>query len=445
MLNAANIITQDDEALDLTAYKWVNKSMECQHGYIPTVPEYIDALGQYKTAIHIVSSLITAALFLFYVEHIVFTYRNTHTVYRRHINWLACFYPVGALMSTLALVVPRAHNICNAVKIVYFSLGIRHFVDLTVVMFGCEKGMLSKLKGEHFDFHVSLLRCFPCIPSPSITKIRLRVLKWMLWQFPYTQTIYFFLEIYWTASESNSRGLVLLNYDYLWLDVFNAVSFLGAIYAFTVLGHLVRDHLHAFNFKRKYATLLLLLTILKVMGLVMVVLGNYDFFPCIPPYINSMVYSHTVLNLVHLVLLTIFGALEYWQYHTEEFLQPISDKHHQHAHELIIHGQACVCIISEMTGTHNRRRRASQLPVVLEDDTLGEFQEEEEEVVKKKKEFEVSSVETEKKPVPEGDNNSKYLEVHKTKTSPEENGTTPGVRGSEGEINGNQELTYTRF
>ena len=32
---------------------------------------------------------------VFYIEHIVFTFRNTHSVYRRHINWIACFYPVS--------------------------------------------------------------------------------------------------------------------------------------------------------------------------------------------------------------------------------------------------------------------------------------------------------------------------------------------------------------
>ncbi|KAK8736054.1 hypothetical protein OTU49_005207, partial [Cherax quadricarinatus] len=79
-----------------------------------------------------------------------------------------------------------------------------------------------------------------------------------------------------------------------------------------------------------------------------------------------------VLNLAHLLVLTIFGALEYWEYHTEEFLQPISDKHHQHSHELIIHGQACVCIISEMTG-FQKKRRVSQLPLVLGDNASSDF------------------------------------------------------------------------
>nr|XP_045606935.1 organic solute transporter alpha-like protein [Procambarus clarkii] len=375
MASVGYLDTQDEPQQPvLHSQDWLNYSAECVYGYTPTIPEYIEALGMYRTAIHTVGSLITAAFFVFYCEHIVFTYKNTNTVYRRHINWIACFYPVGALMTTLALVVPRSHDLCNAVKIVFFSLGVRHFVDLTVLMFGCEKGMLGKLKDSSFDFHVGLLRCCPCIPSPTITKTRLRVLKWLLWQFPYSQTVYFFLEIFWTAAKSNSQGLITLNYGYLCLDAINIISSLSAIYAFTVMGHLVKDHLGAFNYKRKYGTMLVVLVLLKVLEVAVTILGNYNFFPCYPPYINSMVYANTVLNLVHLGLLTFFGGLEYWQYHTEEFLQPISDKHHQHSHELIIHGQACVCIISEMTGV-SRRRRSSQVPIVMEDSKLGHIQE----------------------------------------------------------------------
>ena len=75
-----------------------------------------------------------------------------------------------------------------------------------------------------------------------------------------------------------------------------------------------------------------------------------------------------VVGIVHLCLVPLFGGLEYWQYHTQEFLHPISDKHHKHSHELIIHGQACVCIISEMTNITKPQRRLSGTlpPIVLE-------------------------------------------------------------------------------
>ncbi|XP_050730293.1 organic solute transporter subunit alpha-like [Eriocheir sinensis] len=337
----------------------------CERGYFPTEPEYHEALGMYWTGITAVAALITAVLVLFYIEHIVFSFRNTHSAYRRHINWIACFYPIGALMSLLALIVPRAYSICMAVKIVFFSLGISHFTDLTVTMFGCEKAMLAKLKDAYFTVCPGFCRT----PTPHVTKIRLRGLKWMLWQLPYTQTIYFFFEIYWTRAESDSRGLVNLSYSYLVLDVFNALSFLTATYAFFILFKLVGDQLRPFNYKRKASTLLTLLIVLKVPGLIINIVGNYDFFPCIPPYISSMMYGHTVVSLLHLCLVPLFGGLEYWQYHTREFLQPTSDKHHSHSHELIIHGEACVCIISELNSisAHKTPRRMSAtMPIVLE-------------------------------------------------------------------------------
>uniref|UniRef100_A0A0P4W8U2 Uncharacterized protein n=1 Tax=Scylla olivacea TaxID=85551 RepID=A0A0P4W8U2_SCYOL len=271
---------------------------------------------------------------------------------------------MGALMSLLSLIVPRAYSICLAVKIVFFSLGISHFTDLTVEMFGCEKAMLAKLSGSFFSVCPSLCRC----PSPRVTKVRLRLVKWMLWQLPYSQTIYFFFEMYWTRAESDPIGLIYFGYAYLVLDLLNALSFLTAIYALTMLTKLVGDVLQPFNYKRKAATLLVFLVVLKVPGFFMTVLGNYGHFPCVPPYINSMMYAHTVVGLVHLCLIPLFGGLEYWQYHTLEFVSPISDKHHKHSHELIIHGQACVCIISEMNNVTKPPRRLSGTlpPIVLE-------------------------------------------------------------------------------
>ncbi|KAK8378780.1 hypothetical protein O3P69_009478 [Scylla paramamosain] len=355
-------MTKKDEMEEFITH--LDPSTACESGYLPTQQEYMEALGPYGTAITAVGSLITVVLVVFYIEHIVFTFRNTHSVFRRHINWIACFYPMGALMSLLSLIVPRAYSICLAVKIVFFSLGISHFTDLTVEMFGCEKAMLAKLSGSFFSVCPSLCRC----PSPRVTKVRLRLVKWMLWQLPYTQTIYFFFEMYWTRAESDPIGLIYFGYAYLVLDFLNALSFLTAIYALTVLTRLVGDVLQPFNYKRKAATLLVFLVVLKVPGFFMTVLGNYGHFPCVPPYINSMMYAHTAVGLVHLCLIPLFGGLEYWQYHTLEFVSPISDKHHKHSHELIIHGQACVCIISEMNNVTKPPRRLSGTlpPIVLE-------------------------------------------------------------------------------
>lgn len=348
---------------------------ECEHGYIPTIPQYREALGSFATAIQTVAALITAALLIFFIEHIIFTYKNYHSSYRRHVNWIACFYPFAAFMSLLALVVPRAYNICTAFKLVFFSLGISHFTDLTVTMFGCEKAMLSKLNDATFKLSVGIFQCCPWLPRPKISKVRVRFVKWMLWQMPYTQIVYYFFEIYWTTAESDDNGRIVLSYAYLALDIFNAISFLTAMYALAVLSQLVKDALQAFNYRRKSLTLLILLGFLKVPTLCITIVGNYDILPCRSPYFNSTVYAHTVVSLMHLAIVTLFGCLEYWQYHTLEFLTPTSDKHHTHAHELIIHGKASVCIISEMNTTSKEMRRGSAIlrrgsanlaPIILE-------------------------------------------------------------------------------
>ncbi|KAK7075303.1 hypothetical protein SK128_000941 [Halocaridina rubra] len=89
----------------------------CSNNYIPSTEEYLGALGLYGKWLTILGGLFTLLLYVVFFEQVFFSQRGAHRVFRGHIYWIASVYPFMTMMSLASVVVPRAHNICSAVKV----------------------------------------------------------------------------------------------------------------------------------------------------------------------------------------------------------------------------------------------------------------------------------------------------------------------------------------
>ncbi|XP_071550116.1 organic solute transporter alpha-like protein [Panulirus ornatus] len=301
-----------------------NGSMDispCDFNYIPTVYEYDEALGNYHTAMLVVGGVATLLLYALFLEQVVFTRRNASKVYRRHINWITSVYPFMTLMSVISVVVPRADHICTAVKVTYMSIGISHFTDLTTLMFGNEKVMLARLSETQFNLKVGpACWCCLCFPSPLVTRRLLRVVRWLLWQMPYTQAIYFIMSILLITANTDRRGQLNPNASYLWLNILNFFSFLGGVYALQILAFVCRGHLDHYRYNKKSFSVKTLVLVTKLQSFILDILYLYDVFPCSSFFITPRVFKLTVENTIYLMEMLILGPFAYWQYHSLEFL-----------------------------------------------------------------------------------------------------------------------------
>ncbi|KAK4289137.1 hypothetical protein Pmani_037884 [Petrolisthes manimaculis] len=54
-------------------------------------------------------------------------------------------------------------------------------------------------------------------------------------------------------------------------------------------------------------------------GMVFDIMGNYDAFPCIPPYLSPQIYKQTVENSIYLLEMMVLGSYTYWHYHNQQF------------------------------------------------------------------------------------------------------------------------------
>ncbi|XP_042239292.1 organic solute transporter alpha-like protein [Homarus americanus] len=294
---------------------------ECEDGYLPTVAEYREALDGYHTTMVVGGSILTVVLYALFLEQIVFIVRNVNKIFRRHIIWITSVYPFMTMMSVISIVIPRAETYTKAIKVTYMSAGISHFMDLTTLMFGSEKVMLHELQRSRFNLKVGpLCCCCFCFPSPKVTKSQLTVVRWLVWQQPYSQALYFMILLLWSTAESKEDGTIDPNSNYLWLCILDFLSFFCGIYALNVISILCRGHLDHYSYVKKLFSIKTLVWLTKLQGLIFNIFATYNVFPCISRVFSPSVYKLTVENTLYLVEMMILGPFAYIQYHNLDFL-----------------------------------------------------------------------------------------------------------------------------
>lgn len=305
---------------------WHNESFNptrCNNSYVPTQEEYREALGGFWMPLVTAGALITIGLYILFFEQVFYSNAGAHRVFRRHIYWIGSVYPFMTLMSLVSLLVPKAHNICTAAKIIYMSIGISHFGDLTVLMFGSEEVMLAKTEGSKLNLQVGpTCCCCKCLPSPDVSKFNIRLVLWLCDQMPFTQAAYYLALLVLIAGNMATLGNVDPNGVFLWLNLFNFASFMGGLYGLQILLYFSKGHLEFYNYKGKSTSVKILILITNLQSFIFDIMGNYNAFPCVAPYLSPAVYKITIVNSLYIFEMMVLGSYTYWQYHSHEFLKP---------------------------------------------------------------------------------------------------------------------------
>lgn len=297
----------------------------CNSSYVPTSSQYFEGLGSYSSTVLIMGGLVTLVLFILFFEQVVYTNQTAHRGVKRNIYWIASVFPIMTLMSLIALAIPRASDVCLSVKMIYISIGISHFTDLTMVMFGGEEQLVERGAKDTFNLRLQpLCCCCRCLPDPPVTKYSLRLILLMTDQFPFAQAIYYVIVLILLAADNITMGDVKPSNAFLWLNIFKLASALIGVYGFMILSRFSKGYLDEFMYRRKSRAIRLLLLITSFQSMIFNIMANYGAFPCIPPYISPTVYKQTVDNSLYLVEMMILGPYTYWQYHDQMFAKPIT-------------------------------------------------------------------------------------------------------------------------
>ncbi|XP_068234022.1 organic solute transporter subunit alpha-like [Palaemon carinicauda] len=334
---------------------------DCNYDYIPKTVEYMQGLGLYGIWLLILGGVSFLLLLTAFLEQVFFSQSGAHRVYRRHIYWIASVYPFMTFMSLVSVVIPRAHNICTSVKTTYMAIGIGHFIDLTVLMYGSEEVILDRTSGERLRLRMApVCCCCCCLPSPKITKMSLRMTIFLVDQFAFVQAFYYISLLILVAGDMTTIGDVSPDNAYLWLSLLNMVSFMSGIWGLRILANMSQEHLKHYNYNNKVFSMKILILVTNFQTYVLQILGNYNVFPCIPPYISPQVFRQTVENSLYFLEMLVLGCYTYYQYHTQEFLQ-------QNPCEVTQNKHSRSATVSTTVSSESGQSDIDQLPVIVEE------------------------------------------------------------------------------
>lgn len=343
------------------------KEALCNNRYIPSTVEYMQGLGVYGIWLLIIGGISTLLLFSIFLEQVFFSQSGVHRVFRRHIYWIASVYPFMTFMSLVSVVIPRAHNICTSVKTTYMAIGIGHFIDLTVLMYGSEEVILATMSNHRLDIQLGpVCCCCCCLPSPKITKMPLRMTIFLCDQLAFAQAFYYITLLVLVAGDNIVLGDVSPDSPYLWLSLMNMVSFMSGIWGLRILAKMSNDHLKHYNYNNKAFSMKTLILVTNFQTFILQILGNYNVFPCIPPFISPQVFRQTVENSLYFLEMLILGCYTYYQYHNHEFLIPnptevVTDERHERS------ATVSTCISATTECTDIGQCDTNQLSVIVEE------------------------------------------------------------------------------
>lgn len=283
----------------------------CNPYVVPSVAEYFAAfnvLGLWLFSLGGVAVFITVALFADTIRSII---RTAPINTRSHAAFVVSVYPVVAIVTFCATLVPRAQVITEAVSQGMFMCSMYQLFCLIVSYGGGETGLVKKLQPAQISLQVAPCCCWSCcsfLPVYPLTKERLKILRALVVQLPVVQAFsYIAMLVMW----SDDQKLYPLNYNYYQPVV--VTSILLGIWGMVMLVRVSQEGLKEYFVQGKFIVLQLVLLLTKFQGLAARTLAMGNLFPC-RSNITPTVYTNLIYNsalLWEMVLLAGFARLLY--------------------------------------------------------------------------------------------------------------------------------------
>lgn len=138
----------------------------------PTVGEFYEAFGGYAIALYFSSGVITLvllAMFFYLVNHFFKKNLSSRLV---PTLWVNSVYVVVALATTVCVVLPQSSHFVWLFYRVYLGMAMGYFVDLTLIWYGGESGMLGSIgRGQNINLRVRpCCCCLICSNETPLTR-----------------------------------------------------------------------------------------------------------------------------------------------------------------------------------------------------------------------------------------------------------------------------------
>ncbi|KAJ3658082.1 hypothetical protein Zmor_009843 [Zophobas morio] len=283
----------------------VNRNQStCESGAIPSIPQYLSATNVYGITLVSLGTLAVLLVLAMLIDTLSYIMKNSPSRVKAHSAFVIGVYPVVAVATYFAILVPRAHLLSEAITQGVFMAGMYQLWCLFVSYCGGEAQLIRKVKPGTLSLRVSPCCCWPCcffLPAIDVTKNTIQRLRLLVLQLPVVQgLVYLVLLVMWAERES------LYQVNYMYLQPIIILSILFGIWGMAMTINLLKGFLgDEYMMLAKFIVLQMVLVLAKLQGLATRVLVWGNVLPCRAP-ITPAVYGnliHNTLMLGEMVLL----------------------------------------------------------------------------------------------------------------------------------------------
>ncbi|XP_077870219.1 organic solute transporter subunit alpha-like [Saccoglossus kowalevskii] len=224
-------------------------------------------------------ALITLVMF---IEAVVWLVKNIpYTQRRLRIIWNLGIYPVFCFIMLMAILIPKSAVLANLTAGVYLSMAIYQFLLLILDYCDGRNTMIEKMQHTQLKLASSPVACCCiCLPKIEVTRrsvfwIRMGVMQLCI----VSPVVLYIAAVMWTDG-NYTEGKIALDESSIYLNTFNVVSTLTAMYALGMLNNCAKQILHGFYLRPKFACIQLSLLVANVQPTVFSILGSAGAITC---------------------------------------------------------------------------------------------------------------------------------------------------------------------
>jgi len=279
----------------------------CSSHFIPSISEYFTAFNEAGVALFSLGGMAVMIVLCTYVDTIRHIIKNAPPGTKTHSAFVVSVYPVVAMATYCATIVPRAQLLAEAVSQGMFMCCLYQLFCLVVAYSGGEAELIRKVQPNSLVLNVAPCCCWPCcslLPVFSPDKLKVRRLRLLVLQLPVVQgIIYMILLVMWAEEQS----LYQVNHNYF-LPVI-VTSIITGIWGMVMTLKMTEEVLKEYHLKGKFFVLQFVLIFAKFQAIAakMVVWSNA--IECRQP-ITPTVFSNLIYNSVilwEMVMLSVIA------------------------------------------------------------------------------------------------------------------------------------------
>ncbi|XP_015605633.1 organic solute transporter alpha-like protein [Cephus cinctus] len=293
----------------------------CDYAAIPSAAKYMESLGVSGVGMLSIGSLFSAITLYIAIDacyNVLF--QKETTSYKTNSYFILFVYPVASLSSLLAIAIPRAQLLSEAVTQIFLTISLYRLFLLLI-----DVGRRNVTKPPPLMLKVGPCCCWPCLPFPTLelSTSNLSWLRALVLQLPFVQGIAYCVLLFLAAEQPT-----LAERYVIYLQPFCVVSILLGIYGLTVTTKSLQEIAPESNLHYRTMVSQIVLLFTKLQAALIKNLPSFGVFPCKPP-LTPPIYAgvtYNALMLIEMLLLCYAASLIYKDSEKQEDCQESADK-----------------------------------------------------------------------------------------------------------------------